>query len=371
MEAEGHSSLISDQAHPRKCPCCGDILPLGLFAHHARVLLPKAIFEMNRVGYPLEHCYEETILSAAGRWFVAVDATLPLDWDESPVRVLVWLEVDQRYADRVGSVLAGERSGIDGSGVLACDIPGFAGTMGARGLFRIESGWSRPRLLSVHDARIRRLHGYGGHEGLVELYRRCWSEGASIYVAPAHLALRATVGNAWRALIDRPTFRSPIEPPPRLAGIHPAELIIAPPIDTGGLLCAATLGNAEANPKQAVELSVFAYDPSDAFLRCFAEFCYWSRGTSTPLRYGTIVADQHIPDGEMEGWLLCWPWWISDEWKRAEVYYADVRVQLLTAIPVYSDEIAYARRRGIRALRHHLEESGLDVADLKRASAIS
>jgi hypothetical protein len=343
-----------------------------LFAHQLRVLLPKAVLDMNKAGQPLEHCFEETIVSAAGRWFVAADATLPLNWDESPVRVLVWLEVDNRYSNRVGAVMRGESISTDGNGILACDIPGFAGSMGARAIFRIERGQARPCLLDCNDTRIKKMHGYGGHAGLVELYRRCWSEGLSTDVVGAHPQLRATVGNAWRELIDRPTFRRPIEPPPRIAGIQPAELIIAPPLDTGGVVCAATLGNAEANPRHAVELSVFAYDPSDAFLRCFSEFCYWSRGTSRPLRYGSILIDNIIPDcNEMKGWLLCYPWWIGGDWEQAEVYCENVRVRLMTAVPVHPQEITYSHQHGTRALMHLFELADTDVANLHRESAVS
>ena len=85
----------SAQRPPRLCPCCDEPLPLGLFAHEPRALLPQAVLDMHNSGFPVGDCYEETIITAAERWFVACRSTLPMDWDDSPVTVGVWVEVDR------------------------------------------------------------------------------------------------------------------------------------------------------------------------------------------------------------------------------------------------------------------------------------
>jgi hypothetical protein len=130
----------------KTCPCCGEEIPLGLFARDAKVILPAAVALMNDAGHPIEHCFGDQIILASSRWFVRCMATLPLDWDESPVRAWAWAEVDQVVAVRLGHLMAGEASGLEASGVLACDVPGFPGTIGSRVALRHDESQGALRI---------------------------------------------------------------------------------------------------------------------------------------------------------------------------------------------------------------------------------
>lgn len=343
----------------RLCPCCGVQLPVGLFAHEVHVPLPDAVARMTEAGHPIEYYSGKDIIFTQGRWFLACVLTLPLDWDESPLRARVWLETEERYALRASTLLAGEKGALEASGILACDIPAFLGSAGARASVRLDEDLDCLRLKYCSDRRLRDFRGYGGHDGFVRLYRRMW--GGSGDVVSAHLELRASCADAWREAIGRPSFRQVVEPPPPFAGIRPAELLIAPPEDTGGTLIAATLGNAEANPYEATEISIEVRDPANVFLDSFGELCYWSRTTSRALRPGQILNEAMgaiAGTNGMTGWLLV------DT--KAKAVMGEVSVRLLLAQPLHTQEIAYARRYGYKALLEVLEDEGTDLKNLGR-----
>jgi hypothetical protein len=361
------ASIVAEFDPDRACPCCGRTLPLGVFTRPAIVKQPLAVKLASEHGERMvEHA---GVIEIAGRTFLAADASLPLVWPESPVQISTWIECDARYRDKLTTAREGKGEAWYGNGWLAADVPGFPGSIGSSVYFSVTPGQITPRLRRVDDTRIAGL-GRLNHEQLIGLYRQVWGNRDS--VVDADLVLRGLVYQAWSDRIGREIYRQPIAPPPPVSGIVPAELLIAPPRDTGDEAALATLGCAEAarTPEHAAELITWVRDPGPEFIRSFAEFCYLTRMSRPRLAHGAVISERvAIPQSnEMSSWLLARPWWEGETW--SEIPYQQQTIQLLAAIPLCPAEKAFAERRGSRELLRALEAANADFADLQRPSCL-
>ena len=349
---------------PRPCPCCGSPLPLGLFSETAEVALPDPVAQMRAARVSDEQVSGQHVIIAGQRTFLRAAASMPLDNPASPVRVRVWAEVDD------GAMLALSQAAETGAsarvtGRLACEWPGFPGSLGSQVTVQSAPAGELPRIVGARDHRLRALKGALSHEHYMLIYRALF--GGSAPVTDADLSLRAVTAAAWRDLAGRPTFTREIAPPAALAGIQPARLVIAPPLDTGATALIATVGIAEAAGERAVELAAWVRDPGAGFVDSFGEFCYLSRQMPAP-EDGAVMREQpHIPDCEnMVAWMFCRPWWAD----TPPVTHAGREVTLLAAVPIRERELEFAQGYGPRELAGRLELYDVDVADMHRDSVV-
>lgn len=317
----------------------------------------------------LEHG-DLTILEAAGRAFCRAELPLPMSLRESPVRALVWIELDDaKSAELIVRTSQGQIA--TGSARLACDLPGFRGLIGAACRWQSDPATGLPRITSSDDQRLASLPVDPSHDDLVAIYRLLW--GNPHPVAGSDAELRAAVIQHWHRIIDQPLFRKPVEPPPQLAGFDAPEIAIAPPLDTGGEAVLATIGCAEQpGPKgERAELMLWAEDPSEEFTDSFSEFCFLSRMSDSPVAPGKIVPElRGIPGtAEMKGWLLVSPWWFENQ---ADAGIATPRgtVSVLCPIPLHEIEIAFAQGVGVDRLIELLRERDTRITDLKRGPVL-
>jgi hypothetical protein len=353
------------------CPCCGKRKPLGLFDVLPALQAPLAVQQALESGVERSEIKErEGLLSFAGRWFLCCDMRLPLGRFDSPLGMRVWIELSAEQIEAVQSVRAGERRQASGQAQLACELPGFAGSIGAPCRFRLRSGEREARLITVSDKRLLSIPDDADHEQLAALYRRIWGNERSLVAADPEL--RAAVEQRWRDLIARAAYTSAVVPPPSLAGTEPPELLVSPPLDTGSPAFMGTIGVAEAavGAARRVEIAAWINNPSEAVVRCFGEFSYlsrthnWSDYEDELMHERTAIPDT---DGAFTAWLITSPWWI--EAKRLHV--EEHNVTLLAAIPLHAQEVNYAAFFGVDRLRQELELSDEDLSDLNRGPVIS
>lgn len=353
---------MGDKHHT--CPCCGEELPLGLFYYKPQISIPPPLAAMRADGVGIKEIGNHFMM-AQGRLFLLARATFPLDWKKSPVTVGAWVEVGQSAASELTTMEeSNEEIPVIGSGRLACDLPGFPGSLGAEVSFAYQPGESHARIHTCGDARIADFNTRD-HKELGSLYRRAW--GGSAELIPDRPELRAGIGVAWHEIVGRPIFRRELEPPAAIAGTKPLEILIAPPLDTGGEAIAASVGIVNALRRQPVELITYARNADDHYLESFGELCYlpFISNNVEFVNNDLIGQNQGLPGvPEMIAWLICESWWLDSLPPSIEVDGLDVKLQV--AIPVRPEEVAFAAHRGPGALRQELELNAVDVTDLKR-----
>lgn len=347
------------------CPCCDQPLPSGLFAETASVKLPSVVAMMRQAGVSQEIISTSHMIVAGGRSFVLADASLPITEPSSPIRVRVWVEVDEGLVLAMSGAVAGGEP-VTGPGSLACDWPAFPGSLGAQVTIEAAPGQQFPRVVACSDHRLRAVCGKLSHDHYAMIYRRLF--GGPNVIADADLTLRAAVAARWREVAGQAAFTREITPPAGFAGMTPAKLIIAPPVDTGGRAFMATIGNAEALTQAGAELCAWAHDPGDGFINSFGEFCYWSRQTQAVPAAGRIIPEHRpIPDTDgMCAWLICEPWWTT----LPAATYPGRHVELLAAVPIHRQELVFAAQVGSGELLSRLELYDVDVADLEREPCV-
>lgn len=312
------------------------------------------------------------VVALHDRFFVLCDATVPLHYAASPVKVQVWAELQAEQFAHVLDVLKGERKHFDGYAHLACEWPGFPGSVGSPVYLKLDAeAGARPRVIHCVDRRIaeigrrRRLE----HEDYVKLYRRVW--GGPEDVVDADIRIRQAVIDTLHELAGhRQVFLKPVEPPARFAGIEPAAILFQPPFDTGTEALLGTVGIAEAMPGESrVELVSWVCDPSDEFQRSFGELAYWSRSSRNILRSGVLIVEEGgvASSDDKTAWLVCEPWWRE---RLPEIHVEDARIELLAAVPISREEQSFAERKGPRELVGLMQSSDVDIFDLKRKSAL-
>lgn len=353
-------------SQPRPCPCCGAELPLGLFSQTACVEAPFVVQQRRDAGLTDDGLSSPSVIIAGDRSYLLADASLPIDNPHSPVSVRVWVEVAAPVLMALsGAIDAGDP--VSAEATLACDWPAFPGSIGSHVRVQTQRGRPLPRITFCSDNRISRLSGQLSHDHYTVLYRLTFGGPGNVVDAEPHL--RAVTAEAWRQIAGRDLFTREIAPPPGLAGIQPAQVVWAPPRDTGRRAFMGTIGIAEATPDHRVELAAWVRDPGDAFMASFGDFCYWTRQTQGAPRPGTVIPEQpHIPDSDgMAAWLFCEPWWVD----APTVTVGDSTVALLAAVPIHEQELTYARNAGAEDLIGRLELFDVDVSDLRRQSCVS
>jgi len=364
--------LIGSEASEQLCPCCGHrLLPPGLFSANPDLPTPLPLQHMLDADELGTSLLEDEVLFSCGRFFARAELPLPLTRLDTPIRVKGWVEIDKDIFDELVDISEGQLNHLRAAATLACDIPGFPGSLGAKVMIERIYGVSATMIISCADGRIGSIPGDLGHDDMAALYRCIW--GNEDEVAEADPELRKRVGYALQEFIDRPTYRKKMTPPAGLAGIEATDVIIAPPLDTGEEAILATVGCSDTAVATGspVELIAWVRNPSDGFIRSFADFGYLSRLNDNPIRTGMIVPENpSIPDTDdrMAGWLL----WSSDRLKKV-VGIKDTEgrtVQLLEAIPLYEIEMVFAQAFGSDTLMRHLEESETDLSDLTRKIGI-
>ena len=316
------------------------------------------------------------VLTVNGRSFLPANISLPAFWHDSPVGAVVWVETAYHLGDDWIRFADLQLERFSASGTLACDVPGFPGTLGSIVTLEAAKDDAVPHITWCSDMRvlmIGRADGFG-HDDLVRLYRRLW--GGTGETAPDNPLLREA---ALRAIEQHNGhfFAKPIEALGRYAGIKPPQILVRPPLDTGGEARLATIGIAEGmrGPRK-VELVTATRNGGPAFEKSFGEFCFWSRREQNPpLDAGLIIPENQgaIPEHpNMAAWLiledfetgegpLCPP---PSEVGQAVIDY-------LAAIPITREEFAFAHQRGVPELVAKLEASEADVADLGRDSCVT
>jgi hypothetical protein len=341
------------------CPCCQNIeLPLGLFAKSPEPAVPASISRMLQLGDLKASTVSEELRDGCVEWggraFMRAETGLPPVWLDSPIKLNIWVEIPRRYLKRDTDWVA--------EGILAEDVPGFPGSIGSVTTVEYTDGNALVRM--IEDERIVALGNHPSHDKMARLYRAVW--GNFDDVIGAEFPLRRRLAEAWRERIGRPTYRSPATPPPGLAGIEAAEIIIAPPLDTGGEVLLGTIGCAEAlSPAYTkTELFTSACDPNPEFIKSFAEFCYLSRINERAFQHGTIIPEREKIMGteDMNAWLLMNPSWLDENIEDM----LDEDVIILSAVPLHYEEMQYAHDRGPGKLVEELQESGANFADLDR-----
>lgn len=313
----------------------------------------------------------EGVIVVHGRYFVSCDATVPVHVPSSPVKVRVWAELTEVQFGAYVGFTGGKRTNFEAFASLACDWPGFAGSVGSPILVAAGGDDPRPRIKHIADLRVQEVGRRGQlcHDEYAALYRK--SFGGPSEVVGADGALREAIIAALHGWVDSPVFVKPVEPPARFAGIEPAAVVLSPPADTGAQALLGTVGISEAMPGDGVELMVWARDPTDEFQRAVGDFCYWSRQSKQPLREGTVVTESLVvpSTNDMTAWLVCEPWWLEHPLPAA--YGSGKRVDFLSAVPISRNEQRFAERRGTRELADLLERRDVDISDLRRDSAVS
>lgn len=332
--------------------------------------LPAVAEIAQRVGAGAElTLHGDELVEMNGRFFLRVRAHVPLDWPQSPVAALLWVEVEEDVVTNMLNYRAGRSDWFAATGTLACDWPGFPGAIGARVTIETDESAGTPRISWVSDERLRLLSRQNlSHEAFVVLYRRAWG-GAGVVAKADHSLRRATI-EALRELGERPVFLHEITPPGKIAGIEPAAVGVLAPRDTGDEAILATIGNAEAQVgPELFELLAFARNPTQGFRSSFAEFCYWTRLSNLELTPGTIVRERRIVPGcqEMSAWLIYAPWEIRGL-SEPVVELGARSLRFHAAAPITNEEEAYAEARGGVELAAHLTSLAVDLSDLSRSS---
>lgn len=351
-------------ADREKCPCCGKEIVAGTFEYQPVAIKPLAVEWAEESGSANAE-EKSDLLGMSGRWFVRAEAPLPLGMKNSPVRPVIWLEIGESLASSIYDLRSGNRSRVSGPATLACDLPGFPGSVGSPARFRIRNQGEPAEVVSVSDQRIASLPEEPTHEQILDIYRYMW--GAEKDGRQPDSSQRERFFAWWENMLGRTVHRRLVQPPPRFSGIEPGEMLFSPPLDTGGVAVMATLGCSDLPESEKKEIACWVRNPPERFLEIFSEFVYISRMNQKPLRSGYIVPEKEIlPDG-FSGWLLCDPWWIHE---RESLYLppseSGPSIEVLGAMPLYPVEMAYATMFGPDKLIEELQDSGVDPTDLGR-----
>jgi hypothetical protein len=359
--------------HDRNCPCCNRELPPGLFARVACVEAPVAVARTLGSLDGADGAISQGMIALHDRFFVACGATLPLHDQSSPVKVEVWAELDAQQFGHFLEAKKGKRRYLQAHAHLACEWPGFPGSVGAPIYVEWDAEhYSMPSVIHCVDRRISEVGRRGGfeHEDYVKLYRQVW--GGPRDIANADERLRLAVIDALHELADRrQIFLKPVEPPARFAGIEPAAIVFQPPVDTGSEALLGTVGIAEAMAgNERIELVSWAQDPSEEFQKSFGDLAYWSRAPHPSLRDGVIIVEEGgVPAAhDMSGWLICSPWWRERDLPRVRV--EDTIIDLLACVPISRNEQRFAEKRGPQALISKMASSDVNIFDLQRPSCL-
>jgi hypothetical protein len=352
------------------CPCCQQPATPGLFEHRPVVATPLAIERLSDIAGEPVGVEDEPFLTAYGRWFVPCEVFLPLG-SKSPVQIRVWLEISESDVRNIRAVIRGERRSFSSAAPSGCDFPGFPGAAGSLCRYRIRSGQEIPEMTSCSDSRISEIPDVLDHQGYAALYRRIW--GNEDPLPEVNYLARHQVRSDWQEWLERRTYSRLVAPPPRLAGMEPAEVLVAPPVDTNEPALLVTVGCSDVpgDNNRYYEMSCQIRNPSEDFIRCFGEFSYISRMNPSRIGPGAVVPERtSIPDTdeEMVAWLLAWPWW---EPSSPETRVLGDSISYLTAIPLYSVEAAYAAFRGTEELLRAFIDQDPDLASLDRQPVVS
>lgn len=353
-------SMLADR---EKCPCCGKEIVAGTFEYQPVAVKPAAV-EWAEEGGEVTVQEEGDLMSFSGRWFLRAEAPLPLGFDRSPVRPIVWLEIPEEMASSVYDLRSGSRSRLSGMASLACDVPGFPGTIGAPSRFRIRNSEGVAEIVTIADQRVLSLPEDPSHDEVLELYRQMW--GAEEDKRTPDASGRERFFSWWEGILGRTVHRKTVPPPPRFSGMEPGEMLFSPPMDTGGIAVMATLGCSDLPESDKKEIACWARNPSESFLEIFSEFVYITRMNKKPLRSGYIVPERDtIPETGFSGWLLSEPWWIRDNMFLPPSEEGP-SVEVLGAMPLYPVEMAFAAMFGPDRLIEALQEANIDPTDLER-----
>lgn len=356
-------------AERKQCPCCGQDKPLGLFDLRPQINLPLPVEVAAQSGADerdvLRH---RDVVGFADRWFLNCEASLPLGRLDSPIKVGLWIELSPQQLQAVQAVRRGERRQASGRAHLACELPGFAGSIGALCRYRIRAGDELAQIVDISDRRLALIPEDAGHETMAALYRRLF--GNTEPLADAQALRRALAEASLRQQVGRAVYDSEITPPPQLAGVEPAKLLVSPPLDTGEAAFMATVGCADWAPDghEPVEIAAWLRNPSNQLIECFSEFAYLSRMNSRPITSNYVVRERRpIPgtDDSFVAWMLVDPWWLSAD---EGVVRLDGGVRLLAAVPLYPSEVEYAKVFGTEDLASELMMTSEDLTDLNRES---
>jgi hypothetical protein len=308
------------------------------------------------------HELNEDLLHCQGRFFVRAQLSLPLQAADAPVSVWTWVEIGRSGAgDLVDAFEQDEHQDLELIGTLGADLPGFTGVLGAETRIRKASG-QRVVITEVLDHRL--PSGEHSEEDLGELFDLIWEQGGS----EQDLSHEAIVVRG-RELFDRPCHLVEVKTPPEAAIEATTMLLVAPPIDTGGLAEVLTIGSSDFFDDQGrpePEILGQFINPPQELIDCFGDFSMLTRLQSEMVKPGTILGEHYgVPGSEdMAGWLLWYPVsWPEEDWTIDD---GQDSIPILQAIPIYQDEIDLAVDHGAEELIERLAE--VEITDLHRAS---
>lgn len=359
---------MKQQAEER-CPCCGERQPHGLFAIHPAIEYPLVVELAQRNGETAETIEHDGLLVHNGRWFLQARLNLPVRRADSPLAMRIWIEINDAQIDAVRTVRDKQRRQVSGLAQIACELPGFVGSIGSPCRFRLRAGQHEATIVAVSDRRISDIAEDSSHDQLAELYRLVWGNPDPL-VSPQE-SLRDAARAGWQQMIGRACYVNPVDPPPALAGSPEVELLVSPPLDTGEPAFLATIGAAEAVAagSDLIEIGAWIRNPSADVIRCFSEFSYLTRSHSWESFAGRLLMEQDtIPDTDeaLVAWFLTEPWWTDQAVATAD----DGRtIKLVVAIPLHAEEVNYAGVFGLEALHQELQMTSEDLTDLDRGPA--
>jgi hypothetical protein len=308
-------------------------------------------------------------LTLFGRHFIPVQMPLPLGWTDSPIQLRLWIEIVESDVQGIRSVLTGERRSFSSSGTMACDVPGFPGSIGSPCRYRYRGHGQEAQITFCADRRIDDLDEDPGHAGMAALYRRIW--GNDTPVKDFDPDLQQAMVEGWGHWLGRQAYARDVGPPPQMAGMNPGKVIVAPPLDTDQPAILATIGCSDlpGAGNRHYELTCAVRNPSDDFISCFGEFAYLTRMNRTPIGPSAIVPERRgIPDSDdMVAWLLADPWW--DE-PAPENVLDGKQIEHLIAVPIYATEMAFAAMYGPEALMRAFRDIDPDLASLNREPVV-
>lgn len=303
-----------------------------------------------------------------GRFFLRAELPLPLRREDTPIVLEVWIEVLEDAASGICAVLEGERRSFSGRAHLASDVPGFPGSSGS--VCRIRFRGEAIKIIDCGDERISSLRADLDHEEMAALYRCIW--GNSDDLAAVRWDLRQAVASDLQDRLGGRCQTKLVEPPSRIAGIDPGEVLVSPPLDTGRPAFLSTVGCSDVADSSGrhYEITTRLQNPSDDLVRCFGEFVYLARMNPHAILPGQIVPERKpIPDsnGKMSAWLLIEteeaPPWEATKADRGLVEY-------LQAFPLMPVEVSFASAFGVEKLQEVLHMSGEDLTSLKRLPSV-
>lgn len=349
------------------CPCCGGPARPGLFERRPFVEEPLAVEWMRESGalLPVD---DGPFIAVAGRYFIPVQLPLPIGQLYSPIRLRLWVEISESDIAGIRLVLLGERRSYSSTATMACDIPGFPGSVGSPCRFRLRGDGQEAVLTSLADERISAIPEQLDHDGYAALYRLVWGNAKTI--RDFNPEGQEALASSWSKWLGRQTYAREIGPPPQMAGMNPGKVVVAPPIDTNEPAVLATLGCSDlvGAGDRHYELLCSIQNPSEEFIRCFGEFAYLTRMNTALIGPSAIIPEKGgIPDAEeMVAWLLAEPWW--GEVGPDSV--AGKEIDHLVAVPIYAAELTFAAIYGPEALTRVFQDIDPDLSSLQRRPVV-